>query len=97
MRRQNSTMLRAKVTVTLKPDVMDPQGTAVCQALKTMGHGDVQSVRVGRFFEVKLEGNDEKSAREQIKSMCEALLSNTVIERYDIAIEPIAEKAASAR
>jgi len=90
-------MLRAKVTVTLKPDVMDPQGTAVAQALKTMGHNDVQSVRVGRFFEVKIDGNDETAARAEVTSMCEALLSNTVIERYEIAIEKIAEKAAAAR
>lgn len=80
-------MIRARVIVSLKEDVMDPQGNAVGQALHSLGHTAVQSVRVGRSFEVVLAGDDEAEARESLKQMCEALLANTVIERYEISLE----------
>jgi phosphoribosylformylglycinamidine synthase subunit PurS len=80
-------MIRAKVTVSLKQDVMDPQGNAVGQALHTLGHENVRRVRVGRSFELLLEGDDQKKAKAQVTEMCEALLANTVIERYDISLE----------
>src|SRR5690242_15359283 len=80
-------MIRARVTVSLKQDVMDQQGNAVGQALHTLGHDNVRRVRVGRSFELMLEGDDLGKAREQVKEMCEALLANTVIERYEIELE----------
>ncbi|MGI8907806.1 MAG: phosphoribosylformylglycinamidine synthase subunit PurS [Candidatus Sumerlaeaceae bacterium] len=82
-------MIRAKVTVSLKQDVMDPQGNAVGQALHTLGHDNVRRVRVGRSFDLLLEGDDVEKSRAQVKEMCEALLANTVIERYEIELEAV--------
>lgn len=84
-------MIRAHVNVSLKSDVMDPQGNAVGQALGTLGYPQVRQVRVGRCFDLMLEGDDPEAAREQVRGMCEQLLANTVIERYDIHIEKVAE------
>jgi phosphoribosylformylglycinamidine synthase len=86
-------MIRAKVTVSLKQDVMDPQGNAVGQALHTLGHSGVRRVRVGRSFELLLEGDDVERAREDVKQMCESLLANTVIERYEIDVQQVAGSA----
>jgi phosphoribosylformylglycinamidine synthase len=71
----------------LKQDVMDPQGNAVGQALHTLGHAAVRRVRVGRSFELLLEGDDLERARADVKQMCESLLANTVIERYEIDVQ----------
>ncbi len=79
-------MIRAHVKVFLKDDVMDPQGAAVGQALASLGHDQVRRVRVGRCFDLTLDGDDKEAARERIAAMCEALLANTVIERYEIEI-----------
>ena len=81
-------MVRARVNVFLKKDVMDPQGNAVSSALKQLGHSDVHQVRVGRSFDLILDGNDGEAARDDIKKMCESLLANTVIESYGIQIQP---------
>lgn len=80
-------MIRAQITVTLKDDVMDPQGQAVGQALGSLGFGGVESVRVGRHFDLMLEGDDVEAARKNLAEMCDKLLANTVIERYDINLE----------
>lgn len=84
-------MIRAKVDVSLKEDVMDPQGTAVGYALGNLGHGSVRRVRVGRYFDLLLDEKDLETARQKVKEMCDELLANTVIERYDIRVEPVAE------
>jgi phosphoribosylformylglycinamidine synthase len=75
---------------------MDPQGNAVGQALHTLGHDNVRRVRVGRSFELLLETDDTEKARAQVKDMCEALLANTVIERYDIQLETVAASGGTA-
>jgi phosphoribosylformylglycinamidine synthase len=80
-------MIRAHVNVTLKEDVMDPQGNAVGQALTSLGHPGVRKVRVGRCFDLLLEGDDPAAAREQVARMCDQLLANVVIERFDIHVE----------
>jgi phosphoribosylformylglycinamidine synthase subunit PurS len=80
-------MIRAHVNVTLKEDVMDPQGNAVGQALSSLGHPGVKKVRVGRCFDLLLDGDDPAAAQDQVKRMCEQLLANTVIERFDIRVE----------
>ena len=72
----------AKVHVTLKPGVNDPQGQAIRGGLHTLGFGGVDEVRSGRYFEVRLEANDLASAESDVKEMCEKLLANTVIETY---------------
>ena len=74
--------LLAKVHVTLKPGVNDPQGQAIRGGLHTLGFSGVDEVRSGRYFELKLETSDRASAEAAVKEMCEKLLANTVIETY---------------
>jgi phosphoribosylformylglycinamidine synthase subunit PurS len=74
--------LLAKVHVTLKPGVNDPQGQAIRGGLHTLGFGGVGEVRSGRYFEVRLDARDRASAEGAVKEMCEKLLANTVIETY---------------
>ena len=74
--------MKAKVYVTLKKSVLDPQGKAVQQALSSMGFGEVKDVRVGKFIELDLGTSDKAQAEKKIKTMCEKLLANTVIEDF---------------
>ena len=78
--------MKARVTVTLKSGVLDPQGQAIEGSLKSLGFSGVANVRQGKVFDVVLEGTDEDLARSQLTSMCEKLLANTVIENYAIEI-----------
>ena len=75
-------MIKAKVYVTLKSGVLDPQGKAVQHSLGSLGFSEVRGVRIGKFIEVSLEETDRTKASERIKAMCEKLLANTVIESY---------------
>ena len=77
-------MIKARVLVFLKDDVMDPQGNAVASALQSLGHSDLRRLRVGRCFDITLEGSDPEKARGSIDQMCRELLANTVVERYEI-------------
>ena len=79
-------MIRARITVTLKSGVLDPQGKAIEHALSGLGFGGVGSVRQGKVFDVELEGSDKAKAEAELKTMCEKLLANTVIENYIVAI-----------
>jgi phosphoribosylformylglycinamidine synthase len=79
--------LKARVVVTLKPGVLDPQGKAIEGALHSMGFPEVESVRQGKFFEIELAGGDRAKAEADLKAMCEKLVANTVIENYSIALE----------
>lgn len=74
----------AKVYVTLKSGVLDPQGKAVGHALGTLGFKDVQDVRIGKYIEVTLPEMAKDQAMARVKEMCENLLANTVIEKYRI-------------
>ena len=74
--------MKAKVFVTLKKSVLDPQGKAVQHALSSMGFGEVKDVRVGKFIELDLGSVDKAQAEQKIKTMCEKLLANTVIEDF---------------
>lgn len=78
--------MKAKVHVTLKAGVLDPQGKAVQHALSALGFGGVGDVRIGKYIELDLTGADEAQARDQVDAMCRQLLANTVIENYDIEI-----------
>ena len=78
--------MKAKVHVTLKPGVLDPQGKAVEGALAALGFAGVESVRQGKFLEIELAGDDKDAAERQVAEMCEKLLANTVIEKYDVEI-----------
>lgn len=78
--------IRARVTVTLKNGVLDPQGKAIEGALGTLGFGGVGQVRQGKVFDVELDGADRSKAEADLKAMCEKLLANTVIEDYAVEI-----------
>jgi phosphoribosylformylglycinamidine synthase subunit PurS len=77
----------ARIHVTLKPVVLDPQGDAVLSGLHHLGFTGVEAVRVGKYIEVTLEAHDEHAAQEEVRLMCERLLANPVIERYDFTVE----------
>lgn len=78
--------MKAKIFVTLKNGILDPQGRAIQQSLHTLGFSTVEEVRIGKFMELDLNEADPTSAENQVKTMCEKLLANTVIEdfRYEI-------------
>ncbi len=75
-------MFKATVYVTIKENVLDPQGTAVQGALHTMGFDDVERVRIGKYMEIDLNTTDRAEAESRLKAMCEKLLANTVVEDY---------------
>ncbi|MDX1952362.1 MAG: phosphoribosylformylglycinamidine synthase subunit PurS [Verrucomicrobiota bacterium] len=79
--------MKAKITVTPKKAVLDPQGKTVQNALEQMGYQGIQAVHVGKYLEIELQGDLEK-ARRQIDDACRKLLSNPVIEDYHFEIEP---------
>ena len=74
--------MKAKVYVTLKRSVLDPQGKTVQHALSTMGFSEVKDVRMGKYIELELGPIDKALAEKKIRAMCEKLLANTVIEEY---------------
>lgn len=78
--------MKARVTVMLKPGVLDPQGEAVRHALGTLGFSGVNGVRQGKVIELDLAHTDRAAAEAEVKAMCEKLLANTVIEGYRIEI-----------
>jgi phosphoribosylformylglycinamidine synthase len=78
--------MRARVYVTLKPSVFDPQGRVVADALLSLGYDDVTDVRQGKFFEVELRGSDVETARKRVTEMAERLLANPVIESYRVEV-----------
>ena len=77
--------LKFSVTVTLKKDVLDPQGKVVENTLTSMGMENLKSIRQGKFFEIEVDENDQKKAEEKVKMMCEKLLVNLIIEDYKIS------------
>ena len=79
-------MIKARVTVTLKNGVLDPQGKAIEGALGSLGFDGVGLVRQGKVFDLELNVADKAKAETELKAMCEKLLANTVIENYSIAI-----------
>ena len=78
--------MKARVFVTLKTGVLDPQGNAIGHALEGLGFKGVGEVRQGKLIEVDLAETDEVKARAALKDMCEKLLANTVIEKYEIEL-----------
>ena len=83
----------ARVIVTPKPVVNDPQGVTVRQGLATLGFAEVTDVRVGKYIEVRLNAGSEREARERVDAMCRQLLANHVIEDYRFDIERDGEKS----
>jgi len=72
----------AKIHVTFKKGVLDPQGNAVHHALNDLGYQEVKDVQMGKYLEIRMEGVEEKEAENRVREMCEKLLANTVIESY---------------
>ena len=78
--------MKARVTVTLKSGVLDPQGQAIQGSLKSLGFAGVGAVRQGKMFDIELGETDKAAAEATLRQMCETLLANTVIENYAIEI-----------
>ena len=74
--------MKARITVTLKSGVLDPQGRAIANALNSLGFANVEDVRQGKLIEVQLSAASEEQARAELDAMCKQLLANTVIENY---------------
>jgi phosphoribosylformylglycinamidine synthase len=74
--------MKAKIHITLKNGVLDPQGRAIAGALHNMGFADVEDVRQGKYIEVQVKETDRKKAEAAIEKMCASLLANTVVENY---------------
>ena len=82
-------MFLARVYVTLKPTVNDPQGLTIRGGLHTLGFGSVASVRAGKYLEIRLNESDPALARQQVEAMCRQLLANPVIEDYRFEVEEV--------
>lgn len=79
-------MIKARITVTLKNGVLDPQGKAIEHALSGLGFGGVGQVRQGKVFDLELAETDRVKAEADLKAMCDKLLANTVIENYSVTL-----------
>ena len=86
-------MFIARIYVSLKPTVNDPQGLTVQSSLKTLGFDGVESVKVGKYLEVKLDGEDRAAAERAVDGMCSKLLANPVIEQYSFDLEDLGARA----
>lgn len=78
--------MKARIHITLKPGVLDPQGKAIQHALSGFGFGGIDDVRQGKYIEIDLKETDVARARAQLDEMCKKLLANTVIENYAIEV-----------
>jgi phosphoribosylformylglycinamidine synthase len=79
--------LKISAIVTLKKEVLDPQGKVVKQTLKNMGYDNIVNIRQGKFFEIEVDEDSKEKATELVKEICKKLLSNIVIEDYKINLE----------
>jgi phosphoribosylformylglycinamidine synthase PurS subunit len=76
--------MKISVIITLKKDVLDPQGKVIHQTLDGMGFSDISEVRQGKYFEIDTKESDPKKAKDKVEEMCKKLLANLVIENYKI-------------
>ena len=76
--------MKISVIITLKKDVLDPQGKVIHQTLDSMGFNDINEVRQGKYFEIETKENDPNKAKDKVEEMCKKLLANLVIENYKI-------------
>ena len=83
--------MRAKVTVYPRREILDPQGKAIRNALRRGGFEEVEDVRAGKSFEIEIDSVDPERARERLVEMCEKLLSNPIVEYYELELETDAE------
>lgn len=82
-------MYKAVITVNFKKSILDPQGSAVLKALKSLGYNNVEDVRVGKHIEVMLESDNSENAKAQLDEMCSKLLANPVIEDYKVDLAEV--------
>ena len=82
-------MFLARIYVTLKPSVNDPQGLTVLGGLHSMGYEAVTDVRIGKYLEVRVAGVDAAQAETDVTAMCDQLLANPVIEEFRFSLEPV--------
>lgn len=80
-------MYKAKIHVTLKKSVLDPQGKTVLHALETLGFREAKDLRVGKYFELALDAASNAEAQKKVKEMCDKVLVNTVIEDYQFELQ----------
>ena len=79
--------MKISATVTLKKEVLDPQGKVVSQTLKNMGYDNIVNVRQGKYFDIELNENDKEKAKKIAEEICKKLLTNVVIEDYTINLK----------
>jgi phosphoribosylformylglycinamidine synthase len=79
-------LLTAEIHVTLKDLVLDPQGTTLKRSMETMGYKNIDDVRMGKFIQIKFDSNDRQAVEENVKELCQKILSNPVIEQYSYTI-----------
>jgi phosphoribosylformylglycinamidine synthase subunit PurS len=79
--------MRVKIFVSLRSGVLDPQGKAIERSLHTLGYGEVQDVRMGKYLELRVEAASREAAESRIREMCDKLLANPVIEDYRFEIQ----------
>ncbi len=79
--------MKISAIVTLKKEVLDPQGKVVGQTLKNMGYENILNIRQGKYFEIEINENDEEKAKNIVDEICKKLLTNAVIENYTIKIK----------
>ena len=79
----------AKIHITFKNGVLDPQGKAVHHALKDLGYNEVSEIQMGKYLEVRLDGVSKEEAETRINEMCEKLFANTVIESYRFTLDSL--------
>ena len=77
----------AKIYITLKKDVLDPQGSVIANSLKSLGFNGIEDVRQGKYIEIKLNTKNKDTAIKKLNEMCEKLLANLVIEDYKVEID----------
>ena len=76
----------ARVSVTLKPSILDPQGQTICQALESLGFTGVKRVRMGKLIEIELKDGSNAAAKKEVERMCQKLLANPIVETYRVEI-----------
>ncbi len=87
--------MRAKVTVYPRNEILDPQGKAICQALNRVGFDEVSEVRAGKSFEIEIEAASEAVARERLEEMCRKVLSNPIVEDFELELAVTSSSATS--
>jgi phosphoribosylformylglycinamidine synthase len=89
--------MKARVFVTLKRSVLDPQGQAVQRALAGLGFGEVEDVRIGKVLEMRLAGEDRDKAKVRVEEMCRKLLANMIIEEFRVELVEVPDRGSDAR